>query len=68
MENRRVIKAAEELGMSEAELNDFMNSRPDYYQIEDRVTNLSHVNEAPEPGKIDQILDDMLDFLERRNN
>ncbi len=47
LENRRVLRAAEELGMTQPELNDFMNSRPDYYQIEEKYINLSHKNEKP---------------------
>lgn len=34
--------------MIQQELNDFMNSHPDYYQIEDAKTNLGHVNEKPD--------------------
>lgn len=68
LENRRVLRAAEELEMSQKELNDFVNSRPDYYQIEDRITNLSHVNEKPGHDDLDDIQDDMIEFLEERRN
>ncbi|MBO2597425.1 GH-E family nuclease [Shewanella algae] len=65
-ENRRVLKAADEVGMTQAELNDFMNSHPDYYQIEDAKTNLSHVNEKPGSGELDKIIEHMEEFLENR--
>lgn len=66
LENRRVLRAADEVGMTQAELNDFMNAHPDYYQIEDAKTNLSHVNEKPGNGEIDKIIEHMEDFLENR--
>ncbi|WP_283131101.1 S-type pyocin domain-containing protein [Enterovibrio norvegicus] len=65
-ENRRVLKAADEMGMTQAELNDFMNSRPDYYQIEDEKLNLSHVNEKPGNGELEKIIEHMEEFLDNR--
>jgi hypothetical protein len=61
-----VIKAAEEVGMTQQELNDFMNSRPDYYLIEDAKTNLSHINEKPGSDELNKILGDMKRFLKSR--
>ncbi|QUJ69556.1 hypothetical protein KDD30_22715 (plasmid) [Photobacterium sp. GJ3] len=52
--------------MTQAELNDFVNSRPDYFQIEEEGPNLSHRNEKPGVDEIDEILDDMVSFLEDR--
>ncbi|NAW88552.1 S-type pyocin domain-containing protein [Photobacterium halotolerans] len=65
-ENRRILRAAEELGMTQAELNDFVNSRPDYFKIEDAVRNWSHVDEKPGYDDLDEIFDDMAEFLEGR--
>ncbi len=53
--------------MNQQELNDFMNSRPDYYQIEDTKTNLSHINEKPGIDELGDIKRDMRRFLKKRN-
>nr|WP_272926472.1 S-type pyocin domain-containing protein [Photobacterium halotolerans] len=66
LENRRILRAADELGMTQAELNDFVNSHPDYFQIEEAQRNLTHVDEKPGYGDLDDILDDMAEFLEGR--
>jgi hypothetical protein len=66
VENRRILKAADEMGMSQGELNDFTNSRPDYYQIEDAKTNLSHADEKLGSGDLDEIIEHMDAFLEKR--
>ena len=52
--------------MTQPELNDFVNSRPDYYQIEDAKTNLSHVNEKPGCDDLDDIKRDMKKFLNNK--
>ncbi|MEI8634068.1 GH-E family nuclease [Vibrio sp. PP-XX7] len=66
VENRRILKAANEVGMTQPELNDFVNEHPEYYQIEDRLINLSRVNEKPGNDGLREILEDMEDFLEAR--
>jgi len=38
---------AESIGMSQREFNDLMNN-PNIYQIEDGLSNMSHINEAPD--------------------
>ncbi len=53
--------------MTQSELNDFMNSRPDYYQIEDAKTNLSHINEKPGIDELREIKRHMRQFLKDRN-
>ncbi|PSV06498.1 hypothetical protein C0W96_08530 [Photobacterium kishitanii] len=65
-EHRRLVRAAEELGMSQAEFNDYVNANPDHFQIEDAKTNLSHKNEKPGSGDLDEIIEHMEEFLEKR--
>ncbi|SIO94492.1 S-type pyocin domain-containing protein [Vibrio spartinae] len=66
LENRRILRAADEMEMTQEELNDFVNSHPDYFQIEDARTNLSHANEKPGSDDLEKILEDMDKFLEKR--
>ncbi|MDO6709053.1 GH-E family nuclease [Photobacterium sp. 1_MG-2023] len=66
IENRRILRAAEELGMTQEELNDFVNSRPDYFQIEEEGPNLSHRNEKPGYDDLELIKKDMRKFLRNR--
>ena len=53
--------------MTQAELNDFANAHPDYYQIEDAKTNLSHANEKPGYNDLREIKRDMKLFLKDRS-
>lgn len=66
-ENRRVLRAADEMGMTQAELNDFMNTHSGYYQIEDAKTNLSHAGEKPGYDDLREIERDMKRFLKDRS-
>ncbi|WP_077535564.1 RHS repeat-associated core domain-containing protein [Pseudoalteromonas aliena] len=63
-ENRRIIAAADELDLSQQQLNDYVNSRPQFFKIEDAKTNLSHADEMPGKDNIDHIIIDMEDFFE----
>ncbi|WP_087024072.1 type VI secretion system PAAR protein [Thaumasiovibrio subtropicus] len=65
-ENRRILVAAEQLGMTKEELNDFVNSHPEYFQIEEKYRNLSHKDELLGYDQLDDILLDMEDFLNSR--
>nr|WP_269420000.1 GH-E family nuclease [Vibrio hyugaensis] len=65
LENRRVLRAADEMGMTQVELNDFANAHPNYYQIEDAKTNLSHVGEKPGSGELAKIKRDMKKFVKK---
>ncbi|KUI99546.1 pyocin killing protein [Vibrio sp. MEBiC08052] len=66
LENRRLLRAADQMGMTQEELNDFVNSHPDYFLLEDAKTNLSHVNEKPGSDDLRKILRDMRKFLKNR--
>ncbi|SJN55509.1 S-type Pyocin [Vibrio ruber DSM 16370] len=67
LENRRILRAADQMGMTQEELNDFVNAHPDYFVIEDAKTNLSHVNEKPDSDDLRKILREMRIFLKNRN-
>lgn len=67
-EHRRLVKAADELELTQAQFNDFVNAFPQYFKIEDEKTNLSHKDEKPGNGELDEILDDMIEFLEQRGD
>lgn len=67
-ENRRILRAADELGMTQQQLNDFVNSIPERFRIETKADNLSHKFEKPGNGEIDEIKKEMEHFLEGKNN
>ncbi|MCS6237959.1 hypothetical protein G3495_23110 [Shewanella baltica] len=62
-ENRRILSAADELGLSQSQLNDYVNARPQFFKIEDVKKNLSHADEIPGKDNIDHIIIDMEDFF-----
>lgn len=62
-ENRRLIKAAESLGMDQATLNKYVNSKDNIFQFENHDENVSHVNEKSGNGLEKDIVDDMKNFL-----
>lgn len=62
-ENRRLKRAASELGMTQKELNDYVNSRPENFRLENRSQNRSHANEKPGNDDIENIKQDMQKFL-----
>jgi RHS repeat-associated protein len=46
-EHRRLVKEAESRGMSQKDFNDWVNDHPDWFQLEDPVSNMSHRFEKP---------------------
>ena len=62
-ENRRIVAAGEELGLSQSQLNEYVNSRPEFFQIEERAVNVSHANEMPGLEPYDHIIADMEIFF-----
>ena len=62
-ENRRLKRAASELGMTQKELNDYVNSRPENFRLENRSQNRSHADEKPGNDDIEDIKQDMQKFL-----
>ena len=62
-ENRRLIKAAESLGMDQKTFNQYVNSRDNIFQFENHYENVSHENEKPGNGLEKDIVNDMKKFL-----
>ncbi|MEL7088309.1 MAG: GH-E family nuclease, partial [Planctomycetota bacterium] len=62
-ESRRVLAAADQLGFNQAQLNDFVNAHPQYFQLQDVYDNLSHRSEMPGTNNLKPILDDIRSFL-----
>ncbi len=46
-ENRRLIREATESGMTQEQFNDWVNSHPEWFQIEGHTDNISHAFEKP---------------------
>ena len=62
-ENRRILAAANKLGLNQKQLNNYVNARPQHFQIEDAAHNLSHRGEKPGIGGINHIVRDMNDYF-----
>ncbi|EDL57451.1 GH-E family nuclease [Gimesia maris] len=62
-ENRRIIAAAEELELSQSQLNDYVNARPQFFKIEEKARNLSHADELPGKDQLGSILRDMRNYF-----
>ena len=62
-ENRRIIRAAEEAKLTQTQLNNYVNKRPRFFQIEEKVDNLSHKNEKPGIDGWQEIYDDMVNVF-----
>lgn len=62
-ENRRLLRAGEELGMTQKQLNDYVNARPERFRLENGSENMSHRHEKPGNGDLDDIIKDMRNFL-----
>ena len=63
-ENRRILAASDELGLTQAQLNDYVNARPEFFKIEDAQRNLSHADEMLGVDNIDHIIIDMENFFD----
>mgnify|MGYP002149020662 FL=1 len=53
------------MGLTQAELNDYVNARPEFFRIEDRKKNLSHADEIPGHDNIVIILQYMKEYFGR---
>jgi len=62
------LRAAEELGMSQPQLNDYINSRPQHFRLGNAMDNMSHRYEKPGIDELDDIRKDMRNFLNSDNN
>ena len=61
-EHRRSEEAAKQLGLTRQEFNDYVNSRPNIFRLENRSENCSHRNEMPGKDDIERIVRDMKNF------
>ena len=63
-ENRRLLKAADDLGMTQKQLNDYVNARAaNIFDPQNKTDNLSHKHEKPGMDDLDRIKKDMMEFL-----
>ena len=60
------MAAADELGLTQAQLNDFVNAHPGQLRVEGPLRNQSHIDEMPGVDRLDPIQDDMVEFFNRR--
>ncbi|MCS4532890.1 hypothetical protein [Neisseria montereyensis] len=58
------------MGLSQSDFNDFVNSRPDYFRLENGIENMSHKNEMPRNDPymnrkaIEEIKEEIQNFLD----
>jgi hypothetical protein len=62
-ENRRLIAAAEQLGLSQEQLTQYVNARPQFFYVQEGAPNMAHVGEIPGTGNLGRILNDMRGFF-----
>jgi filamentous hemagglutinin len=62
-EHRRLVAAADELGLTQAQLNDFVNAHPGQLRVEGPLRNQSHIDEMPGVDRLRPIQDDMVEFF-----
>lgn len=65
-EHRRLVLAAEQTGLTQTQFNDFINSRPDYFRLENASDNMGHRNEKPGNGDLQDIINDINEFKRKR--
>ncbi|WII93646.1 GH-E family nuclease [Kingella negevensis] len=62
-EHRRLVRAAEELGMNQKQFDDYVNARPQHFRLENSADNQSHKFEKPGNDDLGDIKKDMINFL-----
>jgi hypothetical protein len=62
-ENRRILAAAEDLRLTQQQVKEYVNNRPEFFKIEEAEVNLSHRDEMPGLEPYDHIIDDMISFF-----
>ena len=62
-EHRRLQLVAKEVGMSKPEFNDYVNSIPEKFRLENRSVNRSHKDEMPGNDNLTEIMKSMREFL-----
>lgn len=62
-ENRRILAAGQELGLTQQQVSEYVNARPEFFKIEEGSVNLSHADEMPGLEPFDHIVVDMERFF-----
>lgn len=62
-EHRRLSLAAKELDWSQPQFNDYVNSIPEWFRLENCSVNRSHKDEMPGNDNLKPIIDNMREFL-----
>ena len=67
-EHRRLDFAADQLGLTQTQFNDFVNAHPQNFRIENRSVNRSHQDEVPGPASLvdpstRKIMENMKEFF-----
>ncbi len=62
-QNRRLIAAAEQLGLTQEQLNQYVNARPQFFFVQEATPNMAHVDELPGSDNLGPILSDMRRFF-----
>ena len=62
-ENRRLLKAADELGMTQQQFKAYVNARPNLFELQNRKDNQGHKFEKPGVDGLDDIRKDMRNFM-----
>lgn len=65
-ENRRILAAAEQKNLTQQQLNAFVNAHPEYFKMQEAGPNFAHVDEKPGIDDLDEILEDMDEFLAKQ--
>ncbi|UNU73345.1 HNH/ENDO VII family nuclease [Moraxella nasovis] len=61
-----MVLAAQQTNLTQAQFNDFVNSRPDYFRLENRADNQSHRYEKPGNGELEEIIKHINEFKQQR--
>lgn len=64
-EHRRLEIVANELNMTQAEFNDYVNARPEKFRLENMSRNRSHADEMPGNDIDKELKEDMTDFINK---
>lgn len=64
-EHRRLVLAANQKGMTQQQFNDFVNSHPEYFRLENSKINRGHSGEKTGIDDIESIIRDINKFFEQ---
>ena len=67
-EHRRLELAAEELNMTQKEFNDYVNSHPKHFRLENMSRNRGHADEMEGKNIPDDLIEEMQIFLDKNRS